>query len=251
MPTGVYKRSKEQLEQIRDLAKNRKGKPLSQETRDKIKLHYNPNSLKALLQFNEFRKDKSLEKLFGLEKAKKLKQVWREKKLGKIATLDTRKKMSDSRKGKHINQNPKCYFKKGKENPNWMNDRTNDKEYKKKYQRKYMKKRRRKDPKFHLDNNISNLIRCSLKVKKAKKAGRKWETLVGYSLEDLIKHLEKQFDSKMNWENYGSYWSIDHIKPRSLFHYIYPEDPQFKECWALNNLQPLEKIENIIKSNRY
>jgi len=49
---------------------------------------------------------------------------------------------------------------------------------------------------------LCNHIRHSLK---GKKAGRRWEKLVGYTLEDLREHLESQFDNKMNWENYGGY----------------------------------------------
>ena len=113
---------------------------------------------------------------------------------------------------------------------------------------KYVKKRIKEDPKFHLDMNMSVAIRQSLK---GKKAGRSWEKLVGYVLKDLIERLEGQFDEKMNWENYGSYWHIDHIKPRSLFKYTSPEDPEFKGCWALENLQPLEKIANLRKSNTF
>jgi len=105
-----------------------------------------------------------------------------------------------------------------------------------------------KTSKYRLDHSISESIRQSLNNNKA---GRKWETLVGYTLEDLIKHLENLFDDKMNWDNYGSYWWIDHIKPKSLFKYETPEDPEFKECWALENLQPLEKIANIRKGNRF
>ena len=44
---------------------------------------------------------------------------------------------------------------------------------------------------------------------------------------------------------------VFHIKPKSLFNYTYPEDQEFKDCWALNNLQPMEKIANIKKSNHY
>ena len=86
---------------------------------------------------------------------------------------------------------------------------------------------------------------------KSKKSGRKWELLVGYTVNDLIKHLESKFDDKMSWDNYGSYWEVDHIKPRSLFNYICPEDKEFKECWELSNLQPLEAIENMKKGNKY
>ena len=32
---------------------------------------------------------------------------------------------------------------------------------------------------------------------------------------------------------------------------IMKKDPEFKKCWALKNLQPLEKITNIKKSNHF
>lgn len=111
---------------------------------------------------------------------------------------------------------------------------------------RYYRQLRKENPKFHLDQNMAIAIYQSLKDKKA---GRKWETLVGYTLKELMSHLEKQFDEKMNWKNYGSYWHVDHIKPRSLFKYACPEDQEFKECWVLKNLQPLEKIANLRKSN--
>jgi len=120
--------------------------------------------------------------------------------------------------------------------------------YMKEYISDYLKQRREKDPKFRLDQNMGNLIYHSLR---SKKAGRKWKTLVNYTLKDLIKHLEEQFDYKMNWENYGNYWHVDHIKPRSLFKYTSPDDLEFKKCWVLENLQPLEKITNIRKGNTY
>jgi len=110
------------------------------------------------------------------------------------------------------------------------------------------KARRKTDPKFRIDRIMGTAIWESLR---GRKAGHKWESLVGYTKEDLIKHLEKQFDDKMNWGNYSSYWWIDHKKPRALFHYSTLEDSEFKECWALKNLQPLEKIANIKKGKSY
>lgn len=108
---------------------------------------------------------------------------------------------------------------------------------------KYQKNRRKIDPKFRVDCNMRSLVRHSLK---GRKNGWKWEKWVGYTLNDLVEHLEALFDDKMNWDNYGSYWHIDHIKPRSLFSL-----EEFKECWALSNLQPLEKIANIKKGNKF
>jgi len=101
---------------------------------------------------------------------------------------------------------------------------------------------------YKLDVNISSAIRKCLK---GQKGGREWEKLVGYTLEDLKKHLENQFDEKMNWENYGTYWHLDHKIPKSWFNYEKPEDEEFKECCALENLQPLEAKKNLIKNNKY
>lgn len=116
------------------------------------------------------------------------------------------------------------------------------------YHRIYSKKQRDNNPSWRLDKNIVCVISTSLK---GIKAGRKWQGLVGYTLEDLRQHLEGQFDKKMSWENYGSYWHVDHIKPRSLFKFTKPEDKEFKECWELKNLQPLERIANLKKHNKF
>lgn len=116
------------------------------------------------------------------------------------------------------------------------------------YQRIYTNERRKKDAKFHLSEAFSGIIRQSLN---GKKSGWHWEKLVGYTLEDLIKRLESNFNNKMTWDNYGSYWHIDHKKPKSLFKYKVAEDQAFKDCWCLANLQPLEKIANIKKSNKF
>ena len=116
------------------------------------------------------------------------------------------------------------------------------------YMSQYYKQLRRKNPKYRLNCNMGVLIYHSLKDKKG---GRRWETMVNYTREELMRHLEGQFDVKMSWDNYGSYWHIDHIKPRSLFKYTFPSDKGFKECWALKNLQPLERITNIRKGNTY
>ena len=105
-------------------------------------------------------------------------------------------------------------------------------------------KERRKNFKHKLDGNTATSICLALK---GQKAGRKWETLVGYTLQNLINHLESQFTFKMCWANYGSYWEVDHIKPRISFNYKYSEDLEFQQCWALNNLQPLEKTKNRAK----
>lgn len=84
---------------------------------------------------------------------------------------------------------------------------------------------------------------------KGNKGGRHWEDLVDYTADELKKHLEKQFTKGMNWKNYGQ-WHIDHIIPKIAFSYKCPEDPDFKRCWGLENLQPLWAKDNISKGSK-
>jgi len=97
-----------------------------------------------------------------------------------------------------------------------------------------------------LNNAMRAEIRTSLN---GTKNGRKWQELVGYSLQDLIKHLEKQFQPGMTWDNYGK-WHLDHIVPLSVFHHSTPLDLDFKRCWALDNLQPLWAKDNMKKKDK-
>jgi len=66
----------------------------------------------------------------------------------------------------------------------------------------------------------------------------------------LKSHLEAQFDSKMSWGNYGSYWHIDHIRPVSSFYFEGPNCAGFVECWALTNLRPFEAKANLSKGKK-
>ena len=116
------------------------------------------------------------------------------------------------------------------------------------YKGQWQKAQRKINPRYRLNENMGSAIARSLK---GIKSGQSWQKFVNYKLEDLIRHLERKFDRKMSWDNYGNYWAVDHIKPKSLFTYSSVEDPQFRECWDLTNLQPLEKIENIKKRNHY
>ena len=111
------------------------------------------------------------------------------------------------------------------------------------YMRKY-EKEQRKNPIVRLNRNMGKMLWEALKNNK--KCG-KWE-LLDYNLNDLINHLEAQFDENITWENYGSYWHIDHIIPKNRFKYLKPEEEEFKKCWSLDNLQPLEAIKNKSKN---
>lgn len=110
---------------------------------------------------------------------------------------------------------------------------------------------KRKDPKYRLDGAISHAIWDHLHCRGISKGNRKWEDIVGYTKQDLINHLESFFKEGMTWDNYGTYWHIDHIRPKSWFVYTSMDDEEFKKCWALSNLQPLEATVNCSKNNKY
>jgi hypothetical protein len=131
----------------------------------------------------------------------------------------------------------------------------------KKKMREYLKKKRIENPEmFHaiykrrkntlngrLNANIRSEIGASLK---GSKNGRHWEILVGFTLKQLKKHLQKRFKPGMTWKNYGTNWHIDHKIPIAVFNFSTPEDIDFRLCWALKNLQPLDALENLKKHTK-
>ena len=78
------------------------------------------------------------------------------------------------------------------------------------------------------------------------KGGATSEALLGYSINELRTHLERQFLKGMSWENMGE-WHIDHIVPLSSFTITGPDDPELRRAWALPNLRPLWAKDNIRK----
>lgn len=80
------------------------------------------------------------------------------------------------------------------------------------------------------------------------KLARKRATRAAYMREWITRaHLEKQFTRRMSWDNYGSYWHLDHIIPMASFKFDTPDDDAFKMCWAITNLRPLAAQENMQK----
>jgi len=126
----------------------------------------------------------------------------------------------------------------------------NNKEKIKGYQRIYKRELYRNNVFVRLNNNIATLIRHSLKDNKN---GIHWEKLVNYTQQELRQHLEKQFTEGMTWGNYGKgndKWQIDHKIPISLFNIASIKSKGFKQCWSLENLQPMWGLENRRKCNK-
>lgn len=115
---------------------------------------------------------------------------------------------------------------------------------------KRQKERKANDPAYRLRCNIGSAVSMALKRQEGSKQGESTFKHLPYTPEILKEHLEAQFDENMSWDNYGSYWEIDHIYPQSKLLYDNMEHPNFEKCWALSNLRPLEKGENRSKSDK-
>jgi len=114
--------------------------------------------------------------------------------------------------------------------------------------RKKQQRLRATNVRFRLNQNFSRGINFSLHVGK----GGHWEDVVGYSIEDLMEHLESHFSDGMTWDNYGrNGCHVDHIVPVSWFNFSSVQDSDFRRCWSLENLQPAWKHDNHVKGNRF
>lgn len=113
--------------------------------------------------------------------------------------------------------------------------------------RKRSRSKRKSNPMLALQHRVSASVWNALK---ANKKGRSWEALVGYDLNKLKLHLESKFTEGMTWDKYlKGEIHLDHIKPTASFNFINPEDEGFKQCWALENLQPLWASDNRKKND--
>lgn len=134
----------------------------------------------------------------------------------------------------------------------------------KNYQNAYRKKWRREHPVLAVERDKQNnqkrrstefgRLRTNLacRIRSAIKKGYGYKNtlttrLLGCSIEEVKKHLEKLFQPGMTWMNYGE-WHIDHILPCASFDLTKEEEQ--KKCFHFTNLQPLWKADNLRKSDK-
>lgn len=128
----------------------------------------------------------------------------------------------------------------------WRND---NRDKVRAWARNYERKRRAEDPKYRLAARTRTAVYTCLKEANVAKY-RSTFTILGYTIEELMVHLEKQFTEGMTWDNYGE-WHVDHKIPMASFNFETTEDREFKLCWCLDNLQPLWGPDNLSKGSRY
>jgi hypothetical protein len=121
------------------------------------------------------------------------------------------------------------------------------------------KERKLVDPSYKLRVLLSSAISDALKKNNGSKNGKTITKYLSYTIDELKRHLERQFEPWMSWRNHGKYmatwddndcstwtWQIDHIMPVSCFCYSSIEDDSFKKCWRLENLRPYSAKQNLL-----
>lgn len=73
--------------------------------------------------------------------------------------------------------------------------------------------------------------------------------ILGYTVDELKHHLERQFLPGMSWANMGK-WHIDHIVPLASFTFRDAGDPEVKRAGALTNLRPIWAHDNHVKKDK-
>ena len=121
----------------------------------------------------------------------------------------------------------------------------------------YQKEKLLNDPVFKLRMLVSGAVFDGLH---GKHHGKSIIKHLPYTMKELKKHLEDQFEPWMNWNNHKKYnpktwddndkstwvWNLDHIIPHSTFKYDNLECDEFFNCWNLTNLRPYSAKQNII-----
>jgi GTP cyclohydrolase I len=97
---------------------------------------------------------------------------------------------------------------------------------------------------------ITSLLRSrTLSAFKGKVKGKSDSILklLGCTIEEFKKHIERQFQPGMSWANQGE-WHFDHIIPCSKFDLT--DEAQANACFHYTNYQPLWGVDNIKKGNK-
>lgn len=100
------------------------------------------------------------------------------------------------------------------------------------------------NPEHRLRRALRNRFKSAFK--KGSKTGSAVRDL-GCSVAELKERLESMFVSGMCWNNYGTVWHIDHIKPLASFDLSDRE--QFLAAVHFTNLQPLFAKDNLSKGS--
>ncbi len=235
---------------------------------------------KGISQFNFANKEKNIRKYFckdcakikrkkNKENTKKYHKQWylenREKKLEQSNRWkkENKKQKQETDKiyrkthRKEMNEYAKDYYDKNIEKirKQKMDAYYNNLEHNRMMARNRRRERYKNDINWRIKVNVQRYFSKVLSKTFDFTYRRNFESLVDYSIEDLLENIESKFEPWMNWDNYGRQdkeirtWQIDHIIAVSLYNACDREE--IKKCWNLRNLRPLDSKENNIKWNKF
>lgn len=118
--------------------------------------------------------------------------------------------------------------------------------------KKHNKLKRQTNPQYKLKQLLRGRYLDALKRHTSGGKVNKYHSaieLLGCSIEYYKQYLEQQFKPGMLWENHGTLWEIDHIKPCAAFDLTKEEEQ--KQCFNYTNTQPLYKSDNRSKGDKY
>ncbi len=112
--------------------------------------------------------------------------------------------------------------------------------------RELSKLRRAENPTRKMIENCRSRIRHILKREKVTKTQNTFK-FIGCTAEFFRTFLEWQFTSEMNWSNYGTCWTVDHIIPISYFNLHNPDHSRI--AFNYSNCRPLHADKNSEKND--
>ena len=110
----------------------------------------------------------------------------------------------------------------------------------------YLRKKYKQNLSFRILDNLRTRTKHTIcGINKSDKTIK----LLGCSIPEFRKHIEKQFKPGMTWKNHSLFgWHLDHILPCASFDLTKPEEQ--KKCFHYTNLQPLWAEDNLRKGDK-
>jgi len=125
-----------------------------------------------------------------------------------------------------------------------------NREKRREYVRKYKAEKRLTDPMFKINENHRKRVwKCLEKKSNSSKE------LLGCDIDLYFKWITFTMsnDKNMNWDNYGKYWNIDHVKPISTFNLLDVDEAKkafnWKNTWAIKSSENFSKKNTVINEH--
>lgn len=99
------------------------------------------------------------------------------------------------------------------------------------------------------DNHIGSKLRDNISRRLRQKLNKNdlTSSYLGTNIDIIKKWLESNFTHEVNWDNYGSFWHIDHVFPINKFDL--EDSENIAICFNWKNLYPLNAFDNKSKSD--